>query len=93
MPLFAITDSESRALTHSEVFGRPIVLGTFQYLGAKWPWPSVGARTDFDVVAASSSILPVLYSGASPEERELIRITATLKGSGPPGAISRYSDR
>jgi hypothetical protein len=88
MPLYAITDSQSRALTHSEVFGRPIVLGEFEYLGAKWPWPSVGVNssrnTEFDVLVAKTSILKTLFSGATPEMRELIRITAQLPGQGPP---------
>jgi hypothetical protein len=75
MPLYAITDSQSRALTYSEVFGRPIVLGEFEYLGAKWPWPAVGGGKEFDVLLAKTSILPILYSGATPESRELIRIT------------------
>lgn len=86
MPLYAITDSQSRALTHSEVFGRPIVGGEFEYLGAKWPWPSVGVNkkrdTEFDVLAAKTSILKTLFSGATPEMKELIRITAKLPGEG-----------
>ena len=89
MPLYAITDSESRALTHSEVFGRPIVVGEFQYLGAKWPWPSVGVledsveaikdrNTEFEILVAKTSILKTLFSGATPQMSELIRITAKL---------------
>ena len=76
LPLYAITDSESRFLTHTEVFGRPMMLGTFQNLGAMWPWPSVAPQTELGVLAVKSSILPTLFSGSSPEDCELIRILA-----------------
>jgi hypothetical protein len=96
MPLYAITDSQSRALTHSEVFGRPIVGGEFEYLGAKWPWPSVGVNkkrdTEFDILAAKTSILKTLFSGATPEMRELIRITAKLPGQGQERVDAKPTD-
>jgi hypothetical protein len=73
LPLYAITDSQSRVLSHTEVFGRPIVLGEFENLGPVWPEEEGHESV---VMAVKSSILPVLYSGAAPEHRELIRITA-----------------
>jgi hypothetical protein len=78
LPLYAITDNESRFFTHSEVFGRPMMLGTFQSLGATWPWPSVAPKTELDVLAVNSSILPTLFSGSSPVDCELIRILAKV---------------
>jgi hypothetical protein len=75
LPLYAITDSQSRVLSHTEIFGRPIVLGKFENLGPVWPGLEEGAGESV-VMAVKSSILPVLYSGAAPEHRELIRIAA-----------------
>jgi hypothetical protein len=93
LPLYSITDSQSRALTHSEVFGRPIVLGTFNSSGAKWPWPLVGPNTEFKILAANTSILPTLYSGARPEECELISITAKLLDPGRPFTVRSAPSR
>jgi hypothetical protein len=83
LPLFAITDSQSRALTYSEVFGRPIMLGTFDSGGAKWPWPAVGPESDFEVLTVKTDILPTLYTGAAPKECELISIVARQPASSP----------
>jgi len=96
-PIYSLTDSESRDLTNNEMFGQITGLADFESVGADWTSSRVGSGARGDLhnflqrnlmssVNVSTSVLPVLFAGKSPEQRLLLQITP--RDAVPPNPVS-----